>query len=293
MISSSSSGKEKKKESPSLEDQNAAAIQCIVDAKISSAKISEVTHNHQSENEGYTGVSSSAVDTQTVNTVSPINSSQERLSHSSSQLTENSSATVGSSQQETNQTAGSNDRSMIAGNVNPTEVANDRMHGEVILFEGNLTFLDNNASYSLSTESSSNSVSDPPPLTTQLSGPLVVTSQPSVYKAGTTQIMAITIPGNSDTLHSAVALSDIPLYPPPEQVAPHCLVTSNASQAVDTFAIPVSQNVNSVAQERDVLPMSTVIMCGNDGLIPQFISVPQKESGKYAAVLISDCQRVQ
>jgi hypothetical protein len=283
--STSSSGKEKKKEGPSLEDQNAAAIQCIVDAKIS-----EVTHNHQSQKNGYTSVSAYTVDTQTVNTASPIDKCQEKLSHSSSQLVKDSSVTGGFLQKETNHISGSSDRNMSVGSSDPAEVANDRMHGgEVILFDGNLTYLDNNASFSRSTETSSNFVSNPAPLSTQLSGPLVATSQPSIYKAGTSQVMAIAIPGTTDILHSAATLSERPLYPPSEQAAPQSLVTNSASQAVGTFAMPGSQNVNSIAQGENVIPMSTVILCGNDGLIPQFISLPHQDSGKCVAMIISDC----
>lgn len=259
-----------------------------MDAKISSQKISEVAHNHQSEKEIYTGVSICTMDTRTVNTASLIDNSQEELSHSSNQLIKNSSATVGSLQKKTNQTSGSSDRSMSVESSDFTEVAN-----EVILFGGNLMFLDNNASLSLSTETSSNFVPDPPPLATQLPSPLVVTSQPSVYKAGTSQVMAITIPGNSDTHHSAATVTGIPLYPPPEQAVPQCIVTTDVSQAVGTFASHGPQNVNFTAQQQNVLPMSTVIMCGNDGLIPQFISIPYQEPCKCVAVVISDCQGIQ
>jgi hypothetical protein len=200
---------------------------------------------------------------------------------------EDSSAIVGSLQKETNQISSSGDRNVSEGNPKPTEVVNDHMHGgEVILFDGNLTFLDNNASFSLSTETSSNFVSNPPPLSTQLSGPLVVTSQPSIYKAGTSQVMAITIPGTTNTLHNTATLGNIPLYPP-EQPVPQGLDTSTTGQAVGTFAIPGSQNVNSIAQGQDVMPMSTVILCGNDGLIPQFISLPHQDSCKYVAVVCS------
>jgi hypothetical protein len=259
-----------------------------VDAKISSQKISEVAHNHQSEKEVYAGVSICTMDTRTVNTASLIDSSQEELNHSSSQLIKNSSATVGSLQKKTNQTSGSSDRSMKVKSSNPTEVAN-----EVILFEGDLMFLDNNASLSLSTETSSSFVPDPPLLATQLSSPLVVTSQPSVCKAGTSQVMAITVPGNSDTQHGAATLTGIPLYPPPEQAVPQYLVTTGLSQAVGTVASPGPQIVNSTAQQQNVLPMSTVIMCGNDGLIPQFISIPYLESCKCVAVVRSDCQGIK
>jgi hypothetical protein len=286
--STSSSGKEKKKEGPSLEDQNAAAIQCIVDAKISSQKISEVTHNHQSQKSSYTSVSAYTVDTQAVNTASPIDRCQEKLSDSS-QLMKGSSATVGSSQKETNQISGSGDRNMSLESSDPAEVANDRIRcGEVILFDGNLTFLDSNASFSLSTETSSNFVSSSPPLATQLSGPVVAVSQPSIYKAGTSQVMAITIPGTTDMLPSAAALSERPLYPPSEEAAPQSLVTSSATQALGTFAILSSQNVNSIAQQQDVMPMSTVIMCGNDGLFPHVVSLQHQDSGKCVAMVISD-----
>jgi hypothetical protein len=274
--STSLSRKEKKKESPSLEDQNAAAVQCIVDAKISG-----VTHNQQSEKEAYT----STVDTQTVNTASAIDISQGRLSHSSNQLIKDTSATVGSLQKETNQTSGFSGRSVSAGSSNPTE-----MCGEVILLEGNLMFLDSNASFSLNTETGSNFVSNPTPLATQLSSPLVMTSQPSVYKTGTSQVMTITIPGNSDAHHSAARLTEVPFYPTPERAVPQCLVATSVSQAVGSFAFPGSQNVNSAVQEQAILPMSTVIMCGNDGLIPHFISLPQQEPGKCVAVVTSDCE---
>jgi hypothetical protein len=251
--------------------------------------MSEVTHNHQSQKNNYNSVSTYTVDTQTVNTASPIDRCQGKLSHAS-QLMEGSSATVGSLQKETNQISGSGDRNMSVRSSDPPEVGNVHMcDEEVILFDGNLTFLDNSASFSLSTETSSNFVSSPPPLATQLSSPVVAISQPSIYKSGTSQVMAITIPGTTDILHSAATLSERPLYPPSEQAAPQSHFTSSASQAVGTFAILGSQNVNSIAQQQDIMPMSTVIMCGNDGLFPHFISIPHQDPGKCVAMVISDC----
>ncbi|XP_023715408.1 uncharacterized protein LOC111868708 isoform X3 [Cryptotermes secundus] len=268
--STSSSGKAKKKEGPSLEDQNAAAVQCIVDAKISSQKISEVTHNHQSQKNG-------SVDTQAVNTASPIDRCQEKLSHSSP-LMKGSSATVGSLQKETNQISGSGEKNMSVRSSDPAEVANDGVHSEeVILFDGNLTFLDNSASFSVNTETSSN-ISTPPPRETQLSGAVVAISEPSIYNAGTSQVMAIAVPGTNDIFQGAATLSERPPYPPSEQAAPQSFVTSSASQAVGTFAILDTQTVNSITKQQDVVPMSTVIMCGNDGLFPHVISLPHKDS---------------
>jgi hypothetical protein len=106
---------------------------------------------------------------------------------------------------------------------------------------------------------------------------MVAISQPSIYKPGSSQVMTITIPSTTDIVHNATAT----LYPPFEQAAPQSLVTSSASQATGTFAILGSQNVNSIAQQQEVMPMSTVIMCGNDGLFPHVISLPHQDSGKF------------
>lgn len=252
-----------------------------MDAKISSHKISEVTHNHQSQKNG-------SVDTQAVNTASPIARCQEKLSHSSP-LMKGSSATVGSLRKETNQISGSGDKNMSVRSSDPAEVADDGVRGEeVILFDGNLIFLDSSASFSVNTETSSN-ISTAPPLATQLSGAVVEISQPSVYSAGTSQVMTIAVPGTTDIFQGAATLSERPPYPPSKQAAPQCVVTSSASQAVGTFSILGTQTVNSITQQQDVMPMSTVIMCGNDGLFPHVISLSHKDSGKCVAMVISVC----
>jgi hypothetical protein len=280
------SSKEKKKEGTSLEDQNAAAIQCIVDAKISSQKISEVSRSHETQKNDCTSMSISAMDTQTFITSSSIDSSSEKPGHPSSQLMNSSSVTVNSLQKETNQILDASDRNVNVESLDTAEIVNNA--GEVILFDGNLTFMDSSASFSHSTESGSNFLSNPLPLTTQLTAPFVVTSQPSISTAGTSQVMAITIPGTTDAIQQAATLSGISLHSPPEEAVPHGVATERAGQVV-SFAIPDSQDVNSAIHEQDLMSMSTVIMCGNDGLIPQFISLPHQDSCKYAAVVTSNC----
>jgi hypothetical protein len=279
------SGKEKKKEGTSLEDQNAAAIQCIVDAKISSQKTSEVSHIDHPQKNGCTSMSTSTVDTRTFNTASSIDNSQEKPGDSSSQLMVDSSDIVTSLQKETNQTSDTSDRNVSVGSSDATKVVNDGIHnGDVILFDGNLTFMDNNTSLPLSTETSSNFVLNPSPPKSHLNAPLVITSQPSV-STDTSQVMTITIPGATDALHQAATLSGIHLHPPLEQAVPHSLTTSSTGQVV-TLAIPGSQNVNSAVNEQDLMSMSTVIMCGSDGMIPQFISLSHQDHCKYVAMII-------
>jgi hypothetical protein len=226
------------------------------------------------------------VDTQTFIIPSSIDSSSERPIHSSDQLTNSTSVTVNSLQKETNQILDASDRNVSVGNSDNAKVVNNG--GEVILFDGNLTFMDSSASFSHSTESGSNFLSNPVPLTAQLTAPFVVTSQPSVSTAGTSQVMAITIPGTTDTVQHAATLSGISLRPPLEEAVPRAVATESAGQVV-SFTIPDSHNVNSAIREQDLMSVSTVIMCGNDGLIPQFVSLPHQDSCKYAAVVTSDC----
>lgn len=278
------SGKEKKKEGPSLEDQNAAAIQCIVDAKISPQKTSEASHNHQTQKNDCTSVSVSTMDTQTFISPSSIDSSSEKTGHSSSLLMNNSSSIISSLQKETNQIIDGSDRNVSFGSSDAAKVVHN---GEVILFDGNLTFVDNSASFSHNTETSSNFLSNPLPLTTQMTAPFAVTSQPSVSTAGAGQVMTITIPGTSGTIQQAATLSGISLQPELEETVPHGVVTESASQIV-SFAIPDSQDVNSVVHKQDLMSLSSVIVCGNEGLIPQLISLPHQASCKYVVIVTSN-----
>ena len=60
-----SSGKEKKREGNSLEDQNAAAIQCIVDAKLSTQITCEVSQSNQLQSNVCMSMPTSTAYTQT------------------------------------------------------------------------------------------------------------------------------------------------------------------------------------------------------------------------------------
>ena len=180
-----SSGKEKKIEGTSLEDQNAAAIQCIVDAKMST--------------------------------------------------------------------------------------------------QSNPTFLDNNASFSLNTETNSNSVTNPSPFKMQLSAPLDATSQPSLSAAPTKQVTTVVLPGTTGPVQQAAAHSGLPLDPPCEKAAPHLLATSSSSQVV-AITTPGPQNANSAVM--DHMPS---VMCRNDGVVPQFGILPLPHSCEYVGVVILKC----
>jgi len=237
------SGKEKKREGTSLEDQNAAAIQCIVDAKISS---------NQLQSNVCPSMPTSTVYTQTFIATSSGGNCHEKQEYYPGQLMQE-----------------------CFSNAIPT-------------------FLDNNASFSLNTGTNSNYVTNPSPLKMQLSAPLVATSQPSLSAApinqvmtvmlpGTTgpvkqaaahsnQVMTVMLPGTTGPVQQAATCSGIPLYPPCEEAASHLLATSSSSQVV-AITTPGPQNVNSAVMDY----MSTV-MCGNDDVIPHFITVPHPDS---------------
>jgi hypothetical protein len=277
-----SSGKQKKKEGTSLEDQNAAAIQSIVDAKISTENIFEISHSHQTQNIGCPSMSTSTVDMLAFNTTTSVDSFHEKLVYSPGQVMKDGSVVVSSLQKEVSRIL---DGNVDIGSSNNTNVMNDYVqNAEVILLDANLTFLDNNASFSLNTATNSNFVTNNSPLKTQLCAPLVATSQPSVSAAATNQVMAVTLPGTTSIVQQAAASSGIPLFPPCEQAASHSHATNSSGQLV-TVTIPGPQNVNPAVHDQ----MSTVIMCGNDGIIPQFITVPHQDSCEYVAEYWTVC----
>jgi len=81
------------------------------------------------------------------------------------------------------------------------------------------------------------------------------------------------LPGTTGPVQQAAACSGIPLYPPCEQAAPHLLATNSSCQVV-AITVPGPKNVNSAVKDH----MSTVIMCGNDGIILQFITIPHRDA---------------
>jgi len=280
-----SSGKEKKREGTSLEDQNAAAIQCIVDAKMSTESTYEVSQSNQLQSNVCPSMPTSTVDTHTFSTTSSGGNCHEKQLYYPGQLIKDGSVVANSLQKEVSQILDGRVGSVVLGTSNTTKVLNESVqNAEVILLNTNLTFLDNNASFSLNTGTNSNFVTNPSPLKVQLCAPLVATSQPSVPAAPTNQVMTVMLPGTADTLQQAAACSGIPLYPPCEQAAPHSLATNSSSQVV-AITIPGPQNMNSAVKDH----MSTVIMCGNDGIIPQFISVPHPDSCEYVGVVLLGC----
>lgn len=280
-----SSGKEKKREGTSLEDQNAAAIQCIVNAKISAQSTYEVSHSNQLQSNACPSMPASTVDTQTFSTITSGGNFHEKQEYYPGQLMKDSSVVASSLQKEVSQITDGRVGSVNVGNSNNTKVVNESVqNAEIILLDANLTFLDNNASFSLNTGTNSNFVTNPSPLKMQLTAPLVATSQPSVSVPATNQVMTVMLPGTTGTVQQAALCSGISLYPPREQTAPHSLATNSSSQVV-AITIPGPQNVNSAVKDH----VSTVIMCGNDGIIPQFITVPHPDSCEYVGVVILDC----
>lgn len=280
-----SSGKEKKREGTSLEDQNAAAIQCIVNAKISTQSTYEVSHSNQLQSNVCPSMPTSTVDTQTLSTTTSGGNYHEKRVYYPDQLMKDGSVVVSSLQKEVSQISYRRVGGVDVGSSNNMKVVDESVQNAgVILLDANLTFLDNNASFSLNTGTNSNFVTNPSPLKMQLSAPLVATSQPSVSAAATNQVMTVMLPGTTGTVQQAAAHSGIPVYPPCEQTAPHSLATNSSSQVV-AITIPGPQNVNSAVKDH----MSTVIMCGNDGIIPQFITVPHPDSCEYVGVVILDC----
>ena len=83
---------------------------------------------------------------------------------------------------------------------------------------------------------------------------------------------------------STAARSGILLHAPCELPAPHFLATNGSSQVVP-ITIPGPQSVNSAVKDH----LSTVIMCGNDGIIPQFITVAHPDTCEYVGVVILNC----
>lgn len=280
-----SSGKEKKREGISLEDQNAAAIQSIVDAKISTQSTYEVSHGNQLQSNVCPSMPTSTVDTQTFSTTTSGGNCHEKQGYYSNQLMKDGSVVASSLQKEVSQILDRRVGSVDVGSSNNTKVVSESVqNAEIVLLDANLTFLDNNASFSLNTGTNSNFVANPSPLKMQLSAPLVATSQPSISAAATNQVMTVMLPGTTGTVQQAATHSGIPLYSPCVQTVPHSLATNSSSQVV-AFTIPGPQNVNSAVKDH----MSTVIMCGNDGIIPQFITVPHSDSCEYVGVVILDC----
>lgn len=281
-----SSGKEKKREGTSLEDQNAAAIQCIVNAKISTQSTYDESHSNQLQSSVCPSMPTNTVDTQTLSTTTTSGGNcHEKQGYDPGQLMKDSSVVASSLQKEVSQISDRRFGSVDVGSSNNTKVVNESVqNAEVILLDANLAFLNNNASFSLNAGTKSNFVTNPSPLKMQLSAPLVATSQPSVSAAATNQVMTVMLPGTTGTIQQATACSGIPLYPPCEQRAPHLFATNSSSQVV-AITIPGPQNVNSAVKDH----MSTVIMCGNDGIIPQFITAPHPDSCEYVGVVTLDC----
>lgn len=280
-----SSGKEKKREGTSLEDQNAAAIQCIVDAKISTQSTYEVSQSNQLQSNVCPSMPTSTVDAQTFSTTISGGNCHEKQGYYPGQLMKDGSLVASSLQKEVSQILDGRVGSVNVGSSNNTKIVNESVqNAEVILLDANLTFLDNNASFSLNTGTNSNFVTNPSPLKMQLSAPLVATSQPSVSATTTNQVMTVMLPHTTGIVQQAAARSGIPLYPPREQIAPHSLATNSSSQVV-AITIPGPQNVNYAVKDH----MSTVIMCGNDGLIPQFITIPHQDPCEYVRVVILEC----
>lgn len=281
-----SSGKEKKREGTSLEDQNAAAVQCIVDAKISTQSTYEESHSNQLRSNVCPSMTTSTGDTQTFNTTTTSGSNcHEKQGYYPGQLMKEGSIVPSSLQKEVSQILDGRVGSVDVGGSNSVKLAIESLLSPgVVLLDGSMTLLDNNASFSLNTGTNSNFVTNPSPLKMQLSAPLVATSQPSVSAAATNQVMTVMLPGTTGTFQQTAARSGIPLYPPCEQTSPHLLAT-NSSSPVVAITIPGPQNVNSAVKDH----ISTVIMCGNDGIIPQLITVPHPESCEYVGVVILDC----
>jgi hypothetical protein len=252
-----------------------------VDAKISTQNVFEGSHGSQSQKNVCSSTPASTVDTQTFNTTPLVDNCHEKLGYAPGQLIKYGSLVVSPLQKEVNQISDGRDGNVTVGTANSTNIVNESVqNAEVILLDANLTLLNDNMSFPPNVATSSNCVTNPLPLTTQLPAPLVVTSQPSVSTATANQVMAVTIPGTTDFIQQAAAFSGIPLYPPCEQAAPCSLAMTNSSPVV-AITIPGPQNVNPLVHDQT----STVIMCGSDGIVPQFIAVPHQEPCKYAAWL--------
>jgi len=256
-----------------------------VDAKISTQSTYEVSHSNQLQSNVCPSMPTSTVDTQTFSTATSGGNCHEKQGYHPGQFMKNGSVVASSLQKEVSQISDGRVGSVDVGSSNNMKVVNESVQNtEVILFDANLTFLDNNASFSLNTGTNSNFVTNPSPLKMQLSAPLVATSQPSVSAAATNQVMTVMLPATTGTVQQAATCSGLPLYPPYEQTAPHSLATNSSSQVV-AITIPGPQNVNSAVKDH----MSTVIMCGNDGIFPQFITVPHPDPCEYVGVVILDC----
>jgi len=235
-----SSGKEKKREGTSLEDQNAAAIQCIMDAKMSTQSTYEVSRSNQLQSDVCPSMPTGTVYTETFIANSSGGNCHEKLGYYACQLMKDGSVVATSLQKEVSQIldgrVGSVDGrvgSVDVGSSNTIKVVNESVqNAELILLNANPTFLDNNASFSLNTRTNSNFVTNPSPLKMQLSAPLDATSQPSLSAAPTNKVMTVMLPGTTGPVQQAAARSGIPLYPPFEKAAPHLLATSSSSQVV-------------------------------------------------------------
>ncbi|XP_069685449.1 serine-rich adhesin for platelets-like isoform X2 [Periplaneta americana] len=282
--------KDKKKESTSLEDQNAAAVECIVNAKLTSRNDREASCNQQLQT---SNSSSNTRNSQTFNSSRTSDNSQDRLDSTSREKHKDNSAVVSSSQKDLALTVDVHDANTIVQSTNAIKATDISKHGqgEVILFEGNLTFMDSNTSLPLSTDTGSNFIFSSPSLKSQLSTPLVMATQPSAMSTAVSQVMTITIPSATDSVCQAGSLSSIPIHSSLQQSASHGVSGTSAGQVV-TFAIPGSLNtvtstpsVHQGLSEQDVMSMSTVIMCGNDGMMPQFISLPQQDCSRSGLLL--------
>ena len=95
-----SSGKEKKREGTLLEDQNTAAIQCIVDAKMSTQNTYEVNRNNQLQSDFCPSMQTSTVYTETFIANSSGGNCHEKLGYYAGQLMKDGSVVATSLQKE-------------------------------------------------------------------------------------------------------------------------------------------------------------------------------------------------
>ena len=167
-----SSGKEKKREGTSLEDQNAAAIQCIVDAKMPTQSTYEVSQSDQLQSNVCPSMPTSTVYTHTFIATSSCGNCYEKQGYYPGQLMKDGSVVATSLEKEVSHILDRSVGSVDVGSSNTIQVVNESVqNAELILLNANPTFLDNNASFPLNTGTNSNFLTNPSPLKMQLSAP--------------------------------------------------------------------------------------------------------------------------
>ena len=260
------SSKEKKEEILSLEDQNAAAVQSIIDAKIALEKTAEID-SLQSQPVNYPTPSDSA-NSKISKKMDFDKISQPRLDDSVNKQIENQQDSLAVQHEVTSVVTASVDKDVCESENIENSISNiDVTEGDVIIFDPSESFV----------ESVNKAMIDSS----------VITKNQTVLpsNSGTSQVMTITIPSTAGTLQESSFIGNTQ-----PSLQPHGLVTSNSNSLV-TISIPGTLNsvpqvpAQQVPKQQDLMSVSTVIMCGNDGVVPQFINIPQQESGKYNCLL--------